>query len=178
MKLFVLLFAIGLACAAQSNTANDIAAGSLEGIHYRNRMYSFSLKIPDGWKAASKETQDLISSSVASNDLVFLVLERVPGPGVPDAVIAIKGEQFAGTPGVSVEKVKGYSESIATGGVLLRSPVRVSVGGIDMYRGDVKVVAKGHPDFFAYLAVGIRDRPLCFKSTVRHKTDWTTASAR
>jgi protein TonB len=128
-------------------------------------MYSFSLNIPDGWKSASKETRDLVASSMSPNDLVFVVLEREPGPGVPDTVIAVKGERFSGTPGVSVEKVRTYSESVArkTGGVLLRSPVRVSVGGIDMYRGDVKATSNGHPNLLALLAVGIRDRTVVFQ---------------
>ena len=165
MKLLAFLSATLFAFAAQVNPSNDIAAGSLEGDHYQNMMYSFSLNIPNGWKAASMKTQDLVASSMASNDLVFLVLERTSGLGVPETVIAVRGERFAGTPGVSVEKVKGYSENVAraTGGVLLRSPVRVSVGGIDMYRGDVKVTSIGHTDFFAYLAVGIRDRIVVFQ---------------
>jgi hypothetical protein len=165
MNLLALLVTTVFVFVAQANNSNNIAAGSLEGAHYRNTMYSFSLNIPDGWKAASKETHDLIASSVASNDLVFLVLERVPGPGVSDTVIAVKGERFAGTSGVSVEKVKTYSQDVAraTGGVLLGNPGRVSVGGIDMYRGDVKTSSRGHPDFLAFLAVGIRDRTVVFQ---------------
>jgi hypothetical protein len=96
---------------------------------------------------------------------VFVVLERVPGPGVPDTVIAVKGEKFAGTPGVSVETVKTCSDTFArkTGGVLLRSPLRVNVGGIDMYRGDVKATSNGHTILFALLAVGIRVRTVVFQ---------------
>lgn len=165
MKFLALLAVTVFGFAAQANTSNDIAAGSLDGDHYRNIMYSFSLNVPDGWKAASRETQAMVASSMTPGDLVFLVLERTTGLGVPGTVIAVKGEKFAGTSSVSVEKVKAYSENVAhaTGAVLVRSPIRVSVGGIDMYRGDVKATSDGHADFFAFLAVGIRDRIVVFQ---------------
>jgi hypothetical protein len=162
---FALLATAAIFSCTFCQAADDLIAGTLTGTHYQNVMYSFSVEIPQGWQVGTSETLNRVTSSAPKDVIVFLVLERTPAPGVPGTVIAIVGEKFPGTPGVSVEKVKGYGENVAraTNTALLKDPFRVNIGGIDMYRADLKGDANEQEHYFSFLAVGIRDRVIVFQ---------------
>jgi hypothetical protein len=145
--------------------ADDDTFGSLVGSHYENRMYGFSVDIPPSWQVAGKQTQEHATASAAANDILFLVLERDSRSGDPGAIIVVKGEKFSGTPSVSAEKVKSYSQDFAqrTTAQILKGPFLINVGGIDMFRGDLLLTGSGQNQYLALLAVGIRDRILVFQ---------------
>jgi hypothetical protein len=64
----------------RASAGDDLAAGTLSGSHYENRLYGFSFDIPDGWQVMPPaEHAKLLSGrteAFASKSLVLLLLAR------------------------------------------------------------------------------------------------------
>ena len=164
LSLAFLLFLVTIACAAQDYPH----FGSLHGAIYSNHESGVQIHVPNGWTIAAPKEDE--SDSEAKEQL-YLSLSKA---AAPKTLIVFKGVKFEGTPSISADRSKSYADTFSDRADLsvTRDASLILVGGIDMYRTDLRSTDAAQP-MLALLTVAIRDRIRVFEihGSSQHELD-------
>jgi TonB family protein len=154
------LFFAGSLCVSQENPD-----GTLIGSTYRNDAYRFSMSIPAGWEPAPEALAKTKASVSDPNKVsVWLAMQSAASTTTPGTKIILRTQKFDGRARVDAEIGRLFVTNAvkATKASVLVQPVRVIVGGVDMFRISTKETFNGEERYSSLMAVGITDRIIVF----------------